>query len=184
MNKAVLPAIGLAIFAAVSHAANANATNQYSGQETREIKALAAEDVQNYLSGKGMGLAKVAELNGYPGPSHVLALAGELSLSAEQKQRTEALFKSMETKAKEIGRALVDEERRLDQLFASKMISPESLAQSLKRIGELQAQVRQAHLESHLAQVKILTPGQVATYIKLRGYDGTAKSIEHSGHKH
>jgi Spy/CpxP family protein refolding chaperone len=184
MNKAALCAIGLAILAAVSHAASTGAANPYSAQEAREIKALSAEEVQHYLSGKGMGLAKAAELNGYPGPSHVLALAGELNLSAEQKQRTEALFKIMETKAKEVGRTLVDEERTLDHLFASKSISPESLTQRLKRIGKLQAQVRQVHLESHLAQAEILTPGQVAAYMKIRGYGGTEKIMEHSGHEH
>ena len=32
-----------------------------------------------------MGLALAAELNGYPGPSHVLELADKLELSAEQR---------------------------------------------------------------------------------------------------
>lgn len=184
MNKAVLSAIGLVVFATISYAANTSKANPYSGQDSREIKSLAAEDIGSYLAGKGMGLAKAAELNGYPGPSHVLALAGELGLSAEQKQRTEALFKAMEAKAKEIGRTLVDEERKLDQSFASRSITSETLTLSLKRIGELQAQVRQAHLESHLAQVEILIPEQVSSYMKLRGYGGTEKSMEHSGHQY
>lgn len=184
MKKSVLFAIGLVVFASTSYATNTTKVNPYSGQEFREIKALAAEDVDGYLAGKGMGFAKAAELNGYPGPSHVMALAGELGLSPEQKQRTEALFKAMEAKAKETGRTLVDEERKLDQLFASKSITPETLTLSLKRIGELQAQVRQSHLESHLAQVEILTREQVASYMKLRGYGGAGKSMEHSGHQH
>lgn len=184
MNKAVLSAISFAVLITSSYAADTDKANPYSGQESREIKALAAEDVESYLAGKGMGLAKAAELNGYPGPSHVLSLAGELGLSPEQKQRTEALFNAMEAKAKEIGRSLVDEERRLDELFASRSITPESLARSLKRIGELQAQVRQAHLESHLAQIEILTPEQVASYMKLRGYGDMTKTHGHSGHKH
>lgn len=184
VNKAVLCAIGLAIAATISHAASTGATNPYAGQESREIKALSAEQVQDYLSGKGMGLAKAAEFNGYPGPSHVLALAAELSLSTRQRQLTEALFETMETRAKAIGRALVDEERRLDRLFASRSIAPESLAQALQRLGELQAQVRQAHLEAHLAQVEILTPMQVAAYLKLRGYGGAGKAEETAGHRH
>lgn len=184
MKKTMLLAIGLAVFVNLSYAANADRGNPYSGQESREIKALAAEDVDAYLAGKGMGLAKAAELNGYPGPSHVLSLAAELGLSSEQKQRTEALFKTMEAKAKEIGRVLVDEERKLDQLFASKAITSETLMSSLKRIGDLQALVRQAHLEAHLLQVEILTAEQVASYMKLRGYGDMAKNHEHSGHRH
>jgi Spy/CpxP family protein refolding chaperone len=184
MNKAALSAICLFVVSTFSYATSADKTNVYSGQESREIKSLAAEDVENYLAGKGMGLAKAAELNGYPGPSHVLALAGELGLSPEQKQRTEMLFKAMEAKAKEIGRTLIDEERKLDQLFASKSITSETLALSLKRIGELQAHVRQAHLESHLTQVAILTPEQMASYVKLRGYGDVKKNLQRSDHKH
>lgn len=184
MNKAVLFSIGLFVFASFSYAENTGKANPYSGQESREIKALAAEEIESYLAGKGMGLAKAAELNGYPGPSHVLALAGELGLSPEQKQRTEALFKTMEARAKEIGRTLVDEERKLDQLFASESITSETLTLSLNRIGELQALVRQAHLDSHLAQAEILTPVQVAAYMKLRGYAGAKPNHERSEHKH
>ena len=78
------------------------------------------------------------------------------------------------------GRALVDEERESDRLFATHTITGESLAQSLVRIAFLQALVRQAHLEAHLAQVKILTPEQNARYAGFRGYDAR----ESCGHKH
>jgi Spy/CpxP family protein refolding chaperone len=183
MRKPLLAALfsGAALFMSL---ADANAASPYAGQEARDIKALSAEDVQSYLSGKGMGFAKVAELNGYPGPSHVLALSIELGLTADQKQRTESLFKAMETKAIELGRPLVNEERRLDQLFATRSITEASLDQALGRIATLQAQVRRAHLEAHLAQVAILTPAQVAKYNELRGYTGTQRPAGHSGHKH
>jgi hypothetical protein len=60
----------------------------YSGEERREIKALSKEEVNGYLSGDGMGFAKVAELNHHPGPRHVLELADQLQLSDEQRRRT------------------------------------------------------------------------------------------------
>jgi len=163
MNKSALLRCFLAT-ALLTGFVDAKAASPYVGQESREIKALSREDVDSYLSGKGMGLAKAAELNGYPGPSHVLALASDLGITAEQKQRTESLFKSMQSKAIALGRSLVDEERKLDELFSSKAITQESLARSLKRIGELQAQVRQVHLETHLAQIEILTAAQVSKY--------------------
>ncbi|BBI99005.1 hypothetical protein FGKAn22_06980 [Ferrigenium kumadai] len=184
MNKAKQSALCLIAFTTLAYAGETTTPNQYVGQESRAIKALSADDVESYLAGKGMGLAKAAELNGYPGPSHVLALAGELNLSPAQKQQTEALFRAMEAKAKQIGGALIDEERKLDRLFASKAVTAESLTQTLRRIGELQAQVRQAHLESHLAQTEILTPEQVTTYMKLRGYGSPVKNDEHSGRGH
>ncbi|HET9445501.1 MAG TPA: periplasmic heavy metal sensor [Steroidobacteraceae bacterium] len=151
-------------------ASNALAASPYAGEEGREIKALSAEDIEAYLTGQGMGFAKAAELNGYAGPKHVLELAGELELTAEQRTRTQALFASMQTKAVALGRQLVDEERKLDRLFAGASITRGSLQQSVTRIGALQADVRAAHLEAHLEQARILTPEQRAHYLRLRGY--------------
>src|SRR5262245_3588865 len=76
-----------------------NSQSPYVGQESREIKALSPQEISDYVSGKGMGLAKAAELNGYPGPAHVLELAAQLDLTPEQKTKTEALFKKMQARA-------------------------------------------------------------------------------------
>ncbi len=162
-------------------AAWADPVSPYVGQEQRAIKSLSPEEMNDYLAGKGMGLAKAAELNQYPGPAHVLALASQLNLSAEQKAQTQAIFNAMHAKAIRFGRLLVDEERNLDGLFASKTITPETLEASLKRIATLQAQVRQTHLEAHLAQAKILSPAQIANYVALRGYaeDGQHEHVHH-----
>ena len=169
---------------AVACIASAAAPASYSGQENREIKSMSAEDVQSYLAGKGMGLAKAAELNGYPGPSHVLSLAPDLGLTAEQHRLTQALFESMQADAIKFGRLLVEAERKLDQAFATKKIDPESLNASLEQIGALQAKVRAVHLQVHLAQARILTPQQNARYMELRGYSANqpAATNEHRHH--
>jgi Spy/CpxP family protein refolding chaperone len=163
-------------------AACASTDSPYVGQETRGIKALSSDEVSGLLAGKGMGLAKSAELNGYPGPLHVLELARELKLSDEQKSRTDAVFAAMQANAKALGQALVDEERQLDTLFAGKTATDEAVAAALRRIGELQAQLRTAHLQAHLAQARILTAEQVERYNELRGYGkpGTDPGV----HKH
>lgn len=163
----------------------AQLVSPYVGQEVREIKALSPEDVSAYLAGKGMGLAKAAELNGFAGPAHVLELAEQLALTAEQRSRTEAVFAAMESQAKSLGHALVEEERKLDNLFATKAVTPESLNHSLSKIGSLQAKVRAAHLEAHLAQVEILTAEQNARYAQLRGYARAGTDTGHGGqHNH
>jgi len=156
----------------------------YAGQESRDIKALSPDDVQAYLAGKGMGFAKAAELNGYPGPSHVLALSSQLGLTPEQQRQTRSLFEAMEAKAMRAGAPLVDEERKLDRLFATKAITPDLLSAALAHISELQAQVRAAHLEAHLAQLRILTPEQVALYMQLRGYTSGEPATKHEHHQH
>ena len=184
MRLSVLLLAVIASSVLLANLTHATPPSPYSGQESRKIKALSTEDVQAYLAGKGMGFAKAAELNGYPGPSHVLTLAADLGLTADQKQRTESLFSNMESTAIALGRPLIEGERKLDQMFAEKTVTPESLGQALARIGELQAQIRQAHLAAHLVQAEILTPAQLSKYMILRGYTDTLRSEDHAGHKH
>jgi Spy/CpxP family protein refolding chaperone len=172
------PALGLSALALTALAAS-----PYAGQESRDIKALSRDEVGSLLSGEGMGFAKAAELNGFAGPAHVLELATPLRLTPGQRARTETLFAAMSVKARSSGRALVDKERQLDGLFASKTITAERLSQVLQEIAQLQAQIRNAHLEAHLAQVEILTPEQNALYGELRGY-GAAAAHGGKGHKH
>ena len=91
----------------------------YAGQEKRQIKALSAEEVEAYLSGEGMGLAKAAELNHFPGPKHVLDLAQQLQLSEKQITETKKIFDSMRGEATRLGRSVVDREKELDRLFVA-----------------------------------------------------------------
>ncbi len=179
MKHVALPAM-IAIFASTAFAATP-APSPYAGQESRDIKAMSAEEVADLRAGKGMGLAKAAELNGYPGPAHVLELASELQLSQQQRSATERLFATMQARAIEIGRGLLTAEQQLDGAFANRSITDETLASALRRIAALQAELRGAHLEAHLAQVKILTPEQIARYSQLRGY-GTSETS--GGHLH
>lgn len=84
------------------------------------MKALSKEQIADLEAGRGMGLALAAELNGYPGPLHVLELAKALDLTDEQVSRTKKLLERMKAEAIPIGRRLIDEEATLDSLFAEK----------------------------------------------------------------
>jgi Spy/CpxP family protein refolding chaperone len=157
----------------------------YAGQELRSIKSLPEREVQDLLAGRGMGLAKAAELNRYPGPAHVLELADRLALTPDQKARTETLFNTMESNARGLGKALVEQEHALDRLFAAGLITREELAATVERIGRLQGQLRRVHLEAHLVQSEILTPEQIKQYGELRGYGGPGTTRHDPGsHKH
>jgi hypothetical protein len=102
---------------------SALAASPYAGEQGRDIKALSPQEIDAYLAGQGMGLAKAAELNGYAGPKHVLELAGELSLTSEQRTRTQALFASMQSAARALGSEIVHQERTLDHLFVSQTVT-------------------------------------------------------------
>ena len=165
---AMLLALSASVFAA----------SPYADQTSRSIKALSDQEVADYLAGKGMGLAKTAELNGYPGPAHVLELAAQLELSSAQRAATEAIFERMQARAIGSGKRLIDEERKLDALFASKAISPSLLHQALDSIASLQREVREIHLQAHLEQVEVLNAVQAMKYWHLRGY-ADAKTDRH-----
>lgn len=154
----------------------------YAGQQTREVASLSAKEVQGFLDGRGMGLAKSAELNGHPGPLHVLDLADELRLTPERRQQVRAAFEHMKAKAKALGEAYVNAEKAVDQAFKA---GPADAAEVSARVAEanrLLGQVRLSHLLAHVKITPLLTPEQRARYAELRGY--TVGKAGHGTHKH
>jgi Spy/CpxP family protein refolding chaperone len=173
--------VGLLCFAAGLGAAGfmkGHQSNSYAGLGQREIKALSAEDVAGLRGGKGMGYALAAELNGYPGPRHVLELADKLALTTEQRAETEELFAKMKMEVSSLGNLVVETEKTLDQGFAQRTLDPQSLQQLTDKVSKVEGTLRGTHLYYHLAMMKVLTPEQVTAYVKLRGYAGGA----HTGH--
>lgn len=152
------------------HAGDGAAATPYAGLEARAVKALSDQQVADLRAGRGMGLAVAAELNGYPGPLHVLQLADHLALTPDQRARTQALFDRMRAEAVPLGERIVAEETALDRLFAERRITPDALAAATARIGAAQGELRATHLRYHLAMMDLLTPDQVGRYIERRGY--------------
>lgn len=148
-------------------------TAGYVGQQTRDVKALSAGEMADLLAGRGMGLARAAELNHYPGPAHVLELRGKLMLTADQLARVQESFDRMAGLAKPLGAELVERERTLDDAFKHGSVTPDSVARQTSAIGALQAELRAVHLAAHLDMRAVLTAEQVTTYDTLRGYSGT-----------
>ena len=147
----------------------------YAGQEIRGIKALSQEDIEGLLSGAGTpfgGMAKPAELNGYPGPRHVLDAveAGEFELTRGQKEQIDALYEEMRSEAIELGEKIIDKEKVIDEAFVNGTITEDLLQEKVLESASLYGQLRIVHLKYHLSMVDILTPQQVAQYNELRGY--------------
>lgn len=146
------------------------AHSQYAGLQQREIKALDSAAVANYLTGAGMGFALAAELNGYPGPLHVLQLADSLALTMSQRAATQEIFERMQRQAVEAGEQIVELERQLDRRFAHRHIDTATLADLTGQISALNGRLRTIHLQAHLAVTAILDEAQVGAYSRLRGY--------------
>ena len=177
---ALLPVLALALTApaAAQHA------QPYAGMQARAVKALSPDQIADLKAGRGMGLALAAELNGYPGPSHVIELAKELDLTPAQKQQAQALFDAMKAETVPLGEALIAAEGDLDRQFAARSITPVSLAVATDAIGATQAKLRAAHLKYHLTMLDVLTPEQVKRYAELRGYGGGAAPPGHTPGMH
>ena len=195
MRRTLRQLICLLIFSlALSVAAPAQELKQrdggYAGEEGRAIKSLSAEEVEQLLNGHGMGLAKAAELNHYPGPRHVLELAAQLQLTPEQRASAQAAFDRMRDEAVRLGRQIVERERTLDAMFARADIDAARLRAATSEIASLQGELRAAHLSAHLEMRRLLSPAQIKRYDELRGYAGASKPkthtppAAHGNHKH
>lgn len=146
------------------------AASPYAGMEKRMIKALSDSQIEDLNAGRGMGLALTAELNGYPGPLHVLELAEPLHLAPEQAARIRSLIADMKQETSAIGREVIEAETALDALFARGQATPETLAKLVKTVAEAQGRLRAAHLRYHLDTRAALSPAQIEHYARLRGY--------------
>ena len=178
---AALAVCALPLATAQDHDRPTPAASPYAGMESRPVKALSDQQIADLRAGRGMGLALAAELNGYPGPAHVLELADALMLSDKQRAQTAALFDAMRAETIPIGEQIIVEEAALDHLFQERQVTRASLDDATMRIGAAQGGLRAAHLRYHLAMMEVLSPAQVARYQELRGYAGHEK---HGGMHH
>jgi hypothetical protein len=144
----------------------------YAGLESRDVKALSPDEIAALESGQGMGFALAAELNGYPGPRHVLELQDELELTAVQEAATRRIFEAMQADAREQGAELIALESELDLAFRSGTVDARIMDDLLVRIGHVRARLRGTHLRAHLELMEHLTEHQVHRYSELRGYGG------------
>lgn len=141
----------------------------YAGQDAREIKALSADEVKQYLAGAGAGFARAAELNHFPGPMHVLELADRLELTTGQRAQTARLMNSHNAEARAIGEKVIAAERALDALFGSGRVDEARLSDAVRAAAQAQGEYRLSHLDTHRRMRALLSEEQVAAYDRLRG---------------
>lgn len=142
------------------------------------IAGLTPEQVDDLRNARGMGYALPAELNGYPGPRHVLDLADGLELDASQRERMQALFDGMRTEAVAAGERVIAAHAALDARFAAGNATADDVSRLSHKLGDAEAELRAIHLSRHLDTMSVLTAHQVQQYQVLRGY------AEAGGHGH
>jgi hypothetical protein len=144
------------------------ADTPYAGQQGRSIKALSDDNIAALRKGEGMGTAKAAELNGYPGPKHVLDLAQQLQLTDVQRREVQGIFDRMSAAARPLGGELIAQEKVLDRLFAKRDITPDRLASATAASCRVDcARCIYRRISKTRA---VLNRDQIARYKRLRGY--------------
>jgi Spy/CpxP family protein refolding chaperone len=160
----------------------------YSDEEMlRVIKSLSLKDIAALQNGTGDafgGLAILAELNGYPGPRHILDLSSQLNLTTAQEVKIDESYHTMNNEAKAIGAQIIAVEKEMNEAFSNKTITEEELRMLLEISADLYGQLRYIHLAAHLETVNVLTPEQIHLYNKLRGYYNDNNSTDNHQHQH
>jgi hypothetical protein len=143
----------------------------YAGHEKSDIPSLSPKELSDLRAGAGMGLARSAELNHYPGPKHVLELADSLGLSAEQESEVSAIREAMHERAVELGERIIEAERSFGLRFRHGYIDSAAVKEATANIGRLRGELRYVHLAAHVATRAVLDAPQIETYDRLRGYE-------------
>lgn len=174
----------LVLFPLVAHAQHAPHRHgaPYSGLERREIKSLSNEDQADLRRGAGWGLALPAELNGHPGPSHVLELKAELALSEQQIEAVSQIFERMRQDAIAEGERFIAAEKAVETLFRDRSVDEDTLRRAIGASEASRARLRRIHLLTHLSTPALLTEAQIARYKQLRGYSSDPCAAVPTGH--
>ena len=151
-------------------AAPAQEASPYAGFEAREIKSLSETDIAEITRGAGWGLALAAELNGVPGPAHLLELREEVGLTPDQVTRIDAIFAAMQAEAQEAGARFVAAEADIEAAFRTGGLTPGRLRALIDASAAARAELRFVHLTRHLETPPLLSADQIARYNALRGY--------------
>lgn len=171
MNRFLAAALLCTIpLAALAQGHGEGARSAYAGMEDRQIKSLSAGDLEELRRGGGWGLALPAELNGVPGPAHLLELQDEIGLTPRQVAQIEAIFAAMQAEAREAGLRLIAAEAAIEAAFRAGGLDPAALRGLVEEAEAARAELRLVHLSRHLQTPPLLTAAQIRRYNRLRGY--------------
>jgi Spy/CpxP family protein refolding chaperone len=118
--------------------------------------------------GAGAGMAKYADLNGYPGPKHILEIQDTLKLSEQQKTRIQVIFYEMKANAVAKGKLIIEKEEKLEALFREGKASGLEVNSLAREIGKLRGDLRAVHMNAHIKAKNALTKEQAALYNSIR----------------
>lgn len=144
--------------------------SDYAGMENRDIKALSDADLDDPRRGMGWGLALAAELNGVPGPAHLLELKDRIGLNPDQVSAIGKILAQMTSEAQAAGAEFIAAEQAIEAAFRAGDLSPDGLRDLIERASAARSELRYIHLVRHLQTPPLLSNAQIKAYNRLRGY--------------
>ena len=147
-----------------------NLKMSHAGQQVGEVRSLSTDEIQGLLNGEGMGTARAAELNHYPGPRHVLDFDSQLQLSEVQRSKTQEIYGRMHDEAVRLGKTILHKEEELDNIFKKAEVDSNKLKTLVMEIAQLRGELRLVHLLAHLEMKRVLSREQIKKYDELQGY--------------
>ena len=167
MKKTTLVLLLLAGFSVTSaHAQSADSLDSVPAKSP--IASLTAQEYFDLKNGFDMGMARVAEIHGYPSPEEVQKHAKELALTSTQKGQLQKILDAWKFKTREMGGFLIAQETKLNNLFASGKATDGAIIYYTNKIGLYQGELRNAHLQANLKTKNLLTGEQLKKYRRLR----------------
>jgi Spy/CpxP family protein refolding chaperone len=166
----LLLALALCIPASTMAQHSHDSQTPYAGMQNRAIKSLSDKDINELRRGGGWGMALAAELNGMPGPAHLLELKDQIPLALDQVAKTQTLLDEMRKAAIPTGERLIAAEKALEAAFAAGNVDESSLRRLLADAESARTELRFIHLSQHYKTVQFLKPEQIKRYNILRGY--------------
>ena len=159
-----------AVTSALSAEQHTHSASPYAHTQSGEFPTLTPREVRELRNGEGMGLARAAELNQFPGPRHLLDLKSDIGLSPAQVARIEEIREKMTTRAVAKGKDILHAERHLANLFASGHPTVAELNRITGHLGTMRGELQAIHLVAHIESTRELTARQIESYDRLRGY--------------
>lgn len=135
------------------------------------IRSLTPEEIAQIGRGEGAGFALPVELNGLPGPRHVLDLADQLGLSPEQRTQVQQVFDDMQMIVIPAGRDYLAAVATLEEDIRTGKVTEEAMSSRVAEVYRLEGELATAHMTAHVQTAEILTAEQIGLYQRLRGYE-------------
>ncbi len=136
-------------------------------------------DKESLEKSEGAGMASYADINGYPGPKHVLEMQEALKLTDDQIKDISAIIDEMSENARATGEIIIAKEQELELLFRLGKASESYTKQLATEIGSLRGTLGSVHLNAHIQAKSVLTKEQIATYMAMRHKDHKQKKGSH-----